>query len=352
MGRSMIILTSLLLVVFGIVQINTMKDREQTQKSNVEVFNETRANNKAMSGMELAIRKLKDDGNWRGPTTVTMGGQDVILEAVDYTMNSNLKYGHLFVKVHAPVNERYDSTRALVHRGGVMPSIYSSLGFYSDSLAFDASGKAFEISGHDRNLDGSAGKGGSMHGIKTTNQDAHDTVYDELKNASPDQTENVTGEGGVPSMTVDENMETEELSKLIGQYYDNADAFYSEGTYSSQTMGTDDKPEITFIDSGATVEMGGGSGSGILVIQENANYKLTGDFTYHGVIINQGEIGQTNGNVTIYGAFIFGSNSSSYQSLEINGNVNIYYSTEVLEMIESALASSMSHNYKVLNYYE
>ncbi|GEM_PF-7017751 len=352
MGRATLILTTLFMVVFGIIQINTMQDREQAAESNTEKYNKTQANNLAMTGIELSIRKLINNGSWRGPSTLTISGTDITVKAIDYTMNSSLSYGYMIVKAYTPVNNGYDSTRALVHRSGVMPPIYSSLGFYSDSLGFNASGKAFEISGQDHNLDGTQGPAGDLHGIKTTNQDAHDTVYDELKNASPDQTGNVTGEGGTPSMSVDQSMNTGDLNKLVNEYMDHADAHYSDGNYSSQTLGSDDSPEITIIDSGATVEMGGGSGSGILVIRENANFKLTGDFNYHGLVLNQGELSQTSGNVTIYGAFIFGSNSSSYQSLEINGNVNIFYSTEALSIVEEALASTMDQKYKIVNYYE
>lgn len=351
MGRAILILTAIFFVVFGLIQVQTLEKRGEINGSNALDFKTTRANNRAMSGMEIAMRKLKNNASWRGPATLNIVGEEVIIEAVDYLANKNLPYGHLLVKSYVQVAARQDSSQALVHRGGIYPKIYSAIGFYSDTVAFNAEGKSFEISGDDTNLDGTNGSAGSLYGIKTTNTAAYDSIYNELKNVGPDQTDNVTGTGGTPSMTVDSDMSAENMDQLVNNYLNNADNVIGDGDYGSLTLGTDDAPEITVIKKDATVKMSG-SGSGIFLVREGSSLKLTGDFTYHGLVLNQGEWGQNSGNVKIYGAWIFGSNSSSYQSLELNGNVKIFYSTEVLSMIESGLTGDLDYNYTILSYYE
>ena len=106
-------------------------------------------------------------------------------------------------------------------------------------------------------------------------------------------------------------------------------------------LGTDGDPKITYVE-GSLQLRGRSSGTGILVV--NGDIAVRGNFDFHGLIVVTGAAyffdAEARGNTKIHGAIIIGnpvSDPYENESLDLRGNVDIWYSSEGLDLAEQAM---------------
>ena len=233
------------------------------------------------------------------------------------------------------------------------------------------SGNAFTISGNDTNLDDSAGAGipglcaPTVWGVGTANASIESDVQASLSNAQKD---NVTGKAQNPgpgigdnTITPDPTLTPAQIQKFVdalrpyadislqasgmGQLsYQNVGATCAANLNDPNCWGTASNPKIVYVKG--TVDpaqafyamsiSGTSTGAGILIL-EDGDLNVTGDFRWEGLIIVTGQyVGLRyggGGNQTMYGGMIVNETASVNSEVEVDamGNAKILYSCQAIE---------------------
>lgn len=197
----------------------------------------------------------------------------------------------------------------------------------------DINGGAFELSGHDENLDGSGGPDGSKPAVGINGDPSH--VISQIAN---NQKAQIVGSlpdpaiGQTGALSFDDHLAL--LAPLASMEWDGAASSYSGeiGDYANR------KGEIAHA-SGDLKIHGTTTGAGILIVE--GDLELDGHFTFAGLVLVRGNVSfQGGGGVKeLHGAMlVWGEDGTGTptEDLEINGTVQVAYSTEGLEIASTS----------------
>ena len=232
------------------------------------------------------------------------------------------------------------------------------------------SGNAFEISGHDTNLDDSRGACSSVYGIGVANTATEGTVQTSL---TAQQKDNITGrkqddaglEWGDNTIAPDDSFTPAQIRKLVEAAKQKAQvSSHSTKTkplhYTSvgdtcaadwdhpNCWGTRDRPKIIYVKGAvdptasfnALTISGTSTGTGVLIV-EDGDLRIDGDFRWEGLIIVTGKyVGLRyggGGGQTTYGGIVINEEKSFTPNLEVDsrGNAKIRYSCAALNTARS-----------------
>ncbi len=237
------------------------------------------------------------------------------------------------------------------------------------------SGNSFTINGNDTNLDDTAGVGipgrcaPSVWGISVANAATENVVQASLSNQQKD---NVTGKAQNPgpglgdnTITPDVTLTPAQIAKFVSAARPYADiSLQASGTsqLSYQNIGntcasslsdlncwgTRSNPKIVYVKG--TVDpaqayyavrlSGNSSGVGILII-EDGDLSITGNFRWEGLILITGQYSGLRygggGNQTIYGGVIVNETVNANSEVEVDamGNPKVMYSCQALENVRN-----------------
>ncbi|MGH7149274.1 MAG: hypothetical protein ACREIU_01180, partial [Planctomycetota bacterium] len=196
-------------------------------------------------------------------------------------------------------------------------------------------GNAFRVDGNDRNLDGSAGPASPLYGI-AINGDPQ-VVVDQL---SAQQQDNVTGQGGWPSVTSYSPPDPNFIENVITALSPRASVVFDNytGVYTGM-LGNAQTGNYVITKSNGNLTMGGGSGgAGILLV--DGNLTVTGGWDYVGYIFVTGRIVMNGGAGTrrLQGTMFIGGDvvQGSTVLLWVNGTVDLLYSSQALSWVREA----------------
>jgi len=199
-----------------------------------------------------------------------------------------------------------------------------------------------EIDGNDHDINGSEIPGTAVPGIGVDTPADSAYIIDNLKSKISKEIE---GAGGPPSVRVVQD--TTDWLSLTENLIFAADITLPSGTYSSGSVfGTLSEPKITYT-TGDVHFSGSAYGYGILIV--NGNLDMSGNFTYHGIVIAYGQsiiVTKTTGNSGIIGSAIFVGNSVDIQA---TGNAELYYSSQAIDNINLKIKSS---RFNILSWWE
>lgn len=77
MGRASLFLCGGFAIILGIIQLNIQNSQLSQTGLNIDYANQSQARNLAMSGMQMGIRKIVEDFDWRpdpSPWIITISG--------------------------------------------------------------------------------------------------------------------------------------------------------------------------------------------------------------------------------------------------------------------------------------
>lgn len=251
------------------------------------------------------------------------------------------------------------------------------------------SGNSFTITGLDTNLDGTPGAGipglcpGTVWGISVANAATENTVQASLSNQQKD---NVTGKPQQnPGPSYGDNTIAPDLSLTPAQIQKFVDAVRPYADISLQASGANklsyqnlgntcaanpsdpncwgstSNPKIVYVKG--TVDpaqafyamsiSGTSTGSGILIL-EDGDLNVTGNFRWEGLIIITGQyVGLRyggGGNQTIYGGVVVNETASVNSEVEVDamGNPKVAYSCQALQNVKNARKMFRAANWREL----
>ncbi len=355
MGRSMLFLCAGMFIVFGIIQMGVFDRQAQIGEVNVEYVLASQSRNVANSGVEHALNRLVNEPAWRtgnSPLTYSFGNDSATITVRDgNTPGSGLPPNVLEIRSVGTSGGNQSTALARLHLSGGLPTINGAMGIFTDNLDFNVAGSAFLISGHDKNPDGTDGPGESLPGIAVNSLEAYNEIVSSL-NAS--QRTKVQGSGaGSPSLDLNTDMDGDQLENFIQNAILNADEHYVDYTASGDgSLGTPANPKVIIVDG--TLEVRNATGAGVIIIREGGSLDARGNFdNYQGLIIVQGRADMTRGNIHILGGMLFGGANPSIEiDIDFRGNVNVQYSSSVLNNIVTQLPGAAGNRLRLLTIYD
>ena len=257
-------------------------------------------------------------------------------------------------------------------------TVYIPAGAGSDAN-FNTSGTLF-ITGNDTaysadsNHDGradstSAGPNSAIYGVATTNSDINTQFINGLTSTEKTKVQglgyNAATSPVTPSVFTTSNpLDVTSLANnlksqpgvvpLSSFHRTSSDCPTPPPSYpisSNCALGTDDAPQITYINSTSTIKTDPDStvvGSGVLILEGKAN--LFGNFEFHGIVISlkAGPRGDEStedklklklkDNARIFGSVLLGPNSDELK-FDIKDNASIYYSSQALNLVKNLWGS-------------
>jgi hypothetical protein len=342
MGRGLVIICTGMVFIFGMIQLAISNRQNVETGINVNYASWVQARNVAASGADVAIMELIRNKQWRpvdGLLALQVGEFTADVSVIDNTIDATLGLREARVISQATIGDRTATVNALLRERSRLPKAEGAMGIYSPDVTFRANGTAFLVSG----TDGEEDEANQKYGIATGNANVYNKVMDELK---ANQEVQVQGKGGTPSVAEVEDR-NEELKELIEWYYKIANETDLGTVYSDlhvttgTTLGTIEKPQITYVHNNMTVN-GNASGAGILIVGPEGYLDMTGggerNFNFHGLVIVMGKA-RVQGNMDIQGTMLFGGTNPLIE-ITIGGNIEIKYSSAALAGIDPFLEGS------------
>jgi len=313
------------------------------------------------------------------PNDTMMTGQAALETAANAATDTN---GRVILEATGTVNNSTRALTAVIIRATV-PGINAALAFPGVQADVNFNGSTFTIDGRDTRMTDTVGSptgtGNAVYGITTALAGNTTSVQTNLMNNQQNDVygKNPSGSGivqGDTAVVTDGALTSDAVSRFVNSVKSLADVTINTSSssrysvtnvgatcgsnWSSNTCwGTDASPKIVYIKGtlGYTAEQytsasisGGSSGTGILII-ENGNLDITGNFNWHGPIIvtgnNIGLAYRGDGNSAVYGAIIVNEmRTDGAVNLEgdIRGNAKIAYSREALDLVQNRLARRLT----------
>lgn len=246
-----------------------------------------------------------------------------------------------------------------------IPGSVNLYGFGTNTIF---NGNSFTITGNDTNPDGTAGSCAPAWGITGADVFTEQVVQASL---SPQQKDNVTGKPqaagpGVGDNTIapDSSLAPDKIAKFANAVkpYANLSLESSGGSLSYKSVGdtcaanwndtncwgTPSNPKIVYVSGSldpkswySLTVSGTSTGAGVLIV-ENGDMSITGNFNWQGLILITGQYAGLRygggGNQAIYGGVVV--NETALKNLEVefdaSGNAKVFYSCQALTAATSA----------------
>ena len=335
MGKAILILAlgMSLLVTMLIFSLN--KNSNTGLATAVNSYSNTKARLIANSGIEIYLEKLREDKSLTGNflnNSLMDGTYDMYISGSDT----------IYVKSVAHYNGVNHTSYVKASRDSIsFPNIKAAVYVSSNNTNLHLNGN-MTISGYDHDMNGNLIDSSGVSGIGVDNPADSAFVADSLNSKVSG---GITGSGGDPSVSV--VADTIDWLALTESYIFAADTTLPTGTYGTGTvLGTQSHPKITYC-AGDVNLSGTAYGYGIMIV--NGNLDMTGQFTYHGIVIAYGQSTintKTTGNAGIFGAAIFVGESVNMQS---TGNAQLLYSKAA---IDNARVNLKSSRFNIFSWWE
>lgn len=318
MGRMSIIAVITLVFTLSIIGYNLNRRATDAVENYVGNYDQTCAEDVASSAAEIYIYKLKESPSLTGSFTIDpiLGGSATV--TIAQVATDTLKMTSV-----GTYNTFSDTIKNKLYAVPInIPPIMGGVSMSaSKSASLTVSGTA-TISGVDENPDGTP--------VLPPDSVAGIALNSTASSGSISLNNNINGKGTVTPDT--------EVVTNVPDYTSFADEMirlatvYTGQTFSSGTLGTDANPQITYF-TGTTKITGPVTGSGILIV--NGNLDMSGQFTFHGLVIVYGSgsitVTQT-GTSSIYGGVVLAGSSTSYTQ---KGTSLVQYSSTTLKNVRT-----------------
>ena len=325
MGRASLLIVLGFIVIFGMVRSNITKTSENASANSSEYAETIIARNIANSAAEYGLSVYSNTGNDTSYSNSDFMGGSFTAFFTDIGDTLRLTVTATFE------GESYTSRIDILSQSSVMPSTTSSGSFKSPNVSYFFADSVL-ISGIDVNIDGTPGPAPALPGITVLSSTDSVTLALEIA-GNPEWVE------GSTAIEVDTSVAAVNLTELFDYYQSIADMSIIGGAYSNVNWGTESDPMIVYVE-GDLLLKGNSVGYGILAI--SGNLRMAESPTWYGLIVVQADSTGTQdirieNNSKITGAIITDSPASD---LRITDSVEIRYSSEALDMVQTDLEST------------
>lgn len=349
MARGLLLFITGMFVVMGIYSLGLQKRIIASDEQLGEAARYKIAQLNARSAAEYGIMQINDSGISGAKPWLTLNFEEgtAIVNADksgnNYTLTATASYDDVQAQVRI---------QAETNSGSIFSEVNGAMGIHSNNLEFNVAGSAFSIDGGDYMPDGSINPDGvETAGIAVQNSTLRNIILDAL---NKNQEGNILGEGGAPSIK-DVELELGNLDLLMNQLAGEADQTYTTNHTASgeNSLGSPTNPEIVYVKNG-TLDVSNATGYGILIIGRDATLDIRGNLdTYEGLVFVQGSAQFVRGNINIYGAMLFGGEDPDLEiDIDLRGNVNIRYSSHVLDELSNIFSAKFQDRLRLTGIYQ
>lgn len=337
MGRSMLIICAGLLVVLGYVFVGMAGTAQTMNMRNVGSYNATVAQNSALSGIQIAIRKYNESNEtWTGPEEVTLGDTDLTL-SLQHAATDTIKITSeaRYRGAEHTVISTYDISKKLQ----LVPE-------FNGALSGVGSNENIEF----KNSNGKV----HFNGIPPEGTPCPDKPGFTVQNAGMvDKYDEMSEIAGNPPVAVDNSTNFEDIADLIEALAPNAINLESKDDISST------EPGVYFINDYINLS-GQVTGYGILVIRNNgildiaSELTVAGQFEFNGLVIfENGSDFKGAGQAQINGSILAASDGTSTFNIQANGNLEAQYDCTMRQYAQDAVHNALHTTvYRQLSIYE
>ena len=300
MGRALLIITLGSFIILGIIQRAVTNRQFTMTEGNIEAFMVNHAQNATGSALELAINRIIYDDSWGdAPQTWEYELSDMLVQVQidDHDVDpTRIQPTELRVTAQTQIENRTVRSFAFLNRNTAnLPNLTGAVSVYGENsrIRLDGVGAQLKIDGNDTHpydfitdeLDT------NIAGIASVTDST--TLFSEISGAAS----NKIFYDGEPDYDHNEELDQKEIEDLYNEYVEIGTPYAADGN-----LGTDESPVINVIDGQASL---GGSdfGSGVLVITPDSELTISGNFTYHGLILVAGKL-EITGTPNIYGGVL------------------------------------------------
>lgn len=349
--------TTTLVVAGGTLLVAVTQQRTATEQSVVNA----QARDASISGVEDALALLEVDpgyvgtyalalGGPRADVTVTSWGDDLLdndadgatdeADEADYRAivsigSANVVAGAGGLALDLPTRRASRRTEAVVQRSALDLAAQQALYVDDPFAAIDFTGASFLLSGHDTNLDDSAGPNAPLPAIGTVGDPAL-----LLAQLDPSQLAQVIGAGGSGSVA---SVADADLATTMGTLAAAASVQWSGADELFQGTLGDLASQVAVVAhaAGNLAIDGPTSGCGVLVI--DGDLHVDADFDFAGVLYVGGAVhfGGT-GAMRLRGALYTLGALASGDDVEIAGAVDLRYSSQAIGVVSAQLSDTWS----------
>ncbi len=322
MGRMALIAVLTLVFVLSIVGYNMNRRATDAVDNYVGYYCQTRAHDIASSGVEVYIRKLAENPDLEAGTyTINpiMGGTDqVTLSSLPGDSLNMVSVGNYNSFSFTVKNKLYPVTAnpptvygAATLQAGNSASIYFNGNTAITGLDTSPPGSGWPAA------DTSLGVAGIAYNIQPST-----TLPGQPTITGDPPTEQVDS---MPDYTAWAN----EMIRLANNVYNN-------GNFSSVNFGTQQNPQITYVNGNTQID-GGATVTGVGILIVNGNLTVKGNVNFYGlvVVVDSATVNVStslNGTVQVYGGIVIAGQNVSYSE---KGTVNVYYSSAAIDNIKT-----------------
>ncbi|MEA3287922.1 MAG: hypothetical protein U9Q77_11200 [Candidatus Marinimicrobia bacterium] len=327
MGKMILIVVLGFIMIFGYIRGNLNRTAEKAIDNASEFAEEAQRNQLVASALEYALSTYIQTGNTDTTIVDSSWLEGVITATIALQGQDDLNnIDTVILSATSEVNGIIDSSQiVLVSHSLLIPPITASVGIDSESATFSFHGNV-RIYGNDTNMDGTTGPNDDLSGITVSNSADSTTLADDYAG-----TTYVQGTGTSPSVSVSDGGTTD-LQSTVDSYAGIADQSLLD--CSGLDGGSEGDPTIAHIDGDCSLS-GNLTGYGVLVIE--GSLRMRGRVTWNGLVIVVGESSMefdVSGRPAIYGSLLL---SSPETNLSLSGTADLYYSSEAIQMVQTAL---------------
>ncbi len=349
--------TTTLVIAGGTLLVAVTQERIATEQSVVNA----QARDASVSGVEDALALLDVDPDYSGSYPLAMGGPraDVTIswwgddlldndedgavdeaDEADYRAivsigSANVVAGSGGLALELPTRRALHRTEVVVQRYSLDLAAQQALYVDDAAAAFDFDGASFLLSGIDTNLDDGAGPGVALPGIGTVGDPA--AILAQL---DPSQLAQVIGIGGCGSVgtvaDIDLAGTMSTLATAATLQWNGADEHHSGaiGDLACQVA-------VVAHASGNLEIDGATTGCGVLLV--DGDLRIDADFDYAGLIYVAGAVRfHGAGAMRLRGAIYTLGAMAGGDDVEIDGAVDLRYSSEAIGLVSTQLADRYS----------
>ena len=334
MGRPLIIIVGGLIVIVGLAQLGAWQRVDLLNQMNVNQYQETDLRNQAMGGLDIAMRKYKQDGTDEDDfSTLELNRNNGV--TVRVTMDSggdiNIADGQSrILSVASNSNgQEYEVSAVVENDQAYVPTPDAAFGVYDEGSMIDIKGNP-TISGENYDED----------------EDAEDlpgvVSWREKGDVIEGSGEAYEIEGDPDGFVQDEDLDGDQFEEDYQHYMDVGQPFNYESNY-----GTLNQPRVMIAQSDLEFTGGEETMSGIMVVPEGVTLRISGNFEFHGFIYSKGTIDMGGGGtVDIYGGIMVGGNDGKAEidAEEMIGDVTVQHRGSVRENLENNMHVSGNAN--------
>lgn len=370
MGRAMLILAAGAIIVFGMVQLGLLGQKEILYKESADYATDYQAKNTAFTAIQLAMEKINQDDTWN-PTqgnkwNPTIEGVEVEFY-YDVISTGATSLDPDTIRVYS-VGIIRDQDGTVISRDSIIstfskqslnfvPEFEAALSIATDNFTFSMGGSA-SISGNE-----ATGACSDRPAITVQDEDSAEEIVgpDGIVGVvtGDDNTEQM--ESSVEDVQIDASLSYSPVDELVARLSNLPGSQTISGNYKG-SLGTQDDPGVFFVENYAKLTGGISAGYGIMVIRSGGELEyegelsVAGNFEFNGLIIFENAFDFTGrGTPDLNGSVLVGNTPGNNDviDIDISGNLGLQYDCTAEKYAQKASASLLKQNrYTRLNTFE